>query len=185
MDNRPLAFQFRHLRFPLAAVPPLGRSANNQMKYHGKLLASCLFLAIAVFVVGRVNHPTLHVDRSFMRGLQMQSELRDLRSEIFENLDPSSSDGSRLERRIKSLEATLKMIVDEGRKRHYSHWVTDTLAVAILLSGTLMSVIVSWKVELGQLREIAALKKQNKSLLPTGSNPTTSNHNHLCRPAAE
>ena len=93
----------------------------------------------------------LFADRTFYRGLDMKRELRDLQYLVRVSTELDAPAASKIEEQFGVVEKSLEMILNEARKRHYSKWLTDTLALTIIVFGFIITLYASWRADTKRL----------------------------------
>ncbi len=101
----------------------------------------------AVFLLGRINSPILVADRTFLQGIDMRSELRDLRYLLLTSMESDAPEFKEVEDKIGQVESSLEVVLEEARKRHYSNWLTDTLAASVIVLGLIVTLLASWRAD--------------------------------------
>ena len=111
------------------------------------MFTAFVIFGAAVFILGRINSPMLVADRTFLEGINMRSELRNLRYLILTSIEDDAPETKEVEDKIGQVESSLEVILDEARKRHYSKWITDTLAASVIVMGLIVTLIASWRAD--------------------------------------
>lgn len=93
----------------------------------------------------------LFADRTFYRGLDMKTELRDLKYLVIVSTESDGPVASKIEEQFDVVEKSLEMILNDARRRHYSKWPTDMLAVAIVVLGLIITLYASWRADTKKL----------------------------------
>jgi len=100
-----------------------------------------LLLGVAVFIVGRANQPLVVCDVAYFRGLSLRKEVQELRNFEIAGVPEQK----RFDEQLGKIEKDVERIIDDGRRRQYSRWRSDALAIAIVVSGVLAAALHSWK----------------------------------------
>jgi hypothetical protein len=117
------------------------------MHFKRGMFTAFVIFGAAVFILGRINSPMLVADRTFLEGIDMRSELRDLRYLILTSIEDDAPESKEVEDKIGQVESSLEVILDEARRRHYSKWLTDTLAASVIVLGLIVTLVASWRAD--------------------------------------
>ncbi len=99
-----------------------------------RFLLPFVLLGAAVFIMGRITRPINSNDVAYIRGLTLRNEVQELRNFEMESV----TDQQQFDERLDKMNKGVEQIIEDGRKRQYSSWRSDFLAILIVVSGLLL-----------------------------------------------
>ncbi len=123
------------------------------MRFRRNIFLPFLALAMLISILGLINPPFRYFDRAFMHGVELRSQIQDLKIHLYENGTGNTQDEESLEQELTKIDSRLNLILDVTRKRHYgySSLRCHIVAFAVLLLGFIVSILFSWRDDVRRL----------------------------------